>query len=393
MWGRQRRSGADGKDGICKEEQRGAWRAKQTEAATLGITPHSQIPSAAGCHRRATPGSWGEEAQSRGEPRGTGSQPSRGKSGWFALPEATKRLTRVESGFRSLGIGLLPHSFAVPVSSARWHWGHASQGRSACANLWLRKLPLFPTSQLGRPKSLAKHLSDLKSGVKSLTSHHVLPQCSNLSCSLSPVAHQELPCLPMLVLAVPLVRKDILLHVLLIKTLLILQSLCQMLPPLQSLPWSLQSGGSFFKAPRCGALPSQYFILSAAELLAPIHSHKTAWEQRTCFTFASPVVQILTCRRHSTNTSKAYEEIRIKNPQKPESSRYWQSYHFQSFIWKLWCASQLFGLQGFCAAINVSARCWVALQSHVLSVISRAILVLRARYYTYTKTFLSISHT
>lgn len=121
---------------------------------------------------------------------------------------------------------------------------------------------------------MAKHLSDLKSGVKSLTSHHVLPQCSNLSCSLSPVAHQELPCLPMLVLAVPSVRKDILLHVLLIKTLLILQSLCQMLPPLQSLPWSLQSGGSFFKDSRCGALPSQYFILSAAELLAPIHSHK-----------------------------------------------------------------------------------------------------------------------
>ena len=49
----------------------------------------------------------------------------------------------------------------------------------------IRKLALLPTSRMLRHKPSAEHLSDLKSGLKSLASTHVLPPLTPLEPSLS----------------------------------------------------------------------------------------------------------------------------------------------------------------------------------------------------------------
>lgn len=106
-------------------------------------------------------------------------------------------------------------------------------------------VPTFPLSETlhcfllprhSGPKSWAKHFSDPKSGLKSLSSCYILPHLSHLGRCLSPFIHQVLLGLHELVYAIPSAWRAPPFQFLLIKTLFIFQSLHQMLPPLQSLP-------------------------------------------------------------------------------------------------------------------------------------------------------------
>lgn len=210
------------------------WNLKRemAEAATLEDTPHSQRSPV-------------QPVMSEEKPQETRAQKVwitafKGEAGTGSHCPSYKVVKQMENGSWNLRIGLLPPRFALPITSSHCHWG-SSKGRPAYASPYIiRYLPLLPTLQTLRLKVLGKAFQwHQRWSEKPRLPPYPSPSHQSGALPL-PVAHQVLPSLLGLVHAVPSAWKALPFQLLLIKTLLILQGLCQMLPLLQSLPWSLQ---------------------------------------------------------------------------------------------------------------------------------------------------------